>query len=67
MAGSYDVADFGFVLGYVDAAGGGTGYHLDATYNMGDLAFTLSQSFDDGVGYSEEVQFVVSYSIPLSM
>lgn len=57
--------DFSATYGMWDSGDGADGSHLDLTYGMGDLAFTLSQSFDDGVGLSEEVQFVVSYSIPL--
>ena len=72
VSAGLNVADFNFTLGYVDlddptTVGDDTGYHFDATYNMGDLAFTLSQSSDDGAGYSEEVQFVVSYTFPLDM
>ena len=69
VAGTLDIEDFSFTVGYVeaDAAGSPSGMHYDATYSMGDLAFTLSQSSDDGVGYSEEMQFVVSYSFPLDM
>lgn len=59
--------DFSVTYGMWDDFGapGADGSHLDLTYAMGDLAFTLSQSDDDGAGLSEEVQFVVSYSIPL--
>ena len=69
VAGTLDIEDFSFTVGYfeADAAGSPSGMHYDATYSMGDLAFTLSQSSDDGVGYSEEMQFVVSYSFPLDM
>lgn len=62
IALGYDFADFSFTYGMWSDDGA----HLDATYSMGDLAFTLSQAFDDAV-YSEETQFVVSYSIPLEM
>ena len=57
--------DFSATYGMWDSGAGADGSHLDLTYGMGDLAFTLSQTFDDGAGLSEEVQFVVSYSIPL--
>lgn len=62
IALGYEVGDYSFTYG--DWSTGGS--HLDATYSMGDLAFTISQSFDDAV-YSEETQFVVSYSIPLDL
>ncbi len=58
---------FTFTYGFIDVDGGGTGSHVDIAYSYTDnLTFTLSQSFDKGVGYSEEVQFVVSYSIPIN-
>ncbi len=54
----------GFTYGHFDDLGS----HFDVTYSYTDnLAFTLSQSFDDGGGYSEEALFVVSYSIPVEM
>lgn len=62
-----ELGDFSVAYGLWQdfGASGADGSHVDVTYGMGDLAFTLSQSFDDGAGLSEEVQFVVSYSIPL--
>ncbi len=62
IALGYDFSDFNITYGMWSDDGA----HLDATYSMGDLAFTISQGFDDAV-YTEETQFVVSYSIPLDM
>lgn len=62
VVGSVDIEDFTIAYG----AWSDEGSHIDLTYNMGDLAFTVSQAFDDDV-YTEEAQFVVSYSIPLDM
>lgn len=62
VAAGYDFADFNLTYGQWSTDGS----HLDLTYSMGDLAFTFSQAFDDAV-YSEEAQFVVSYSIPMDM
>ena len=62
VAVGYDISDFNITYGQWSTDGS----HIDLTYSMGDLAFTLSQAFDDAV-YSEETQFVVSYSIPMDM
>jgi uncharacterized protein (TIGR02001 family) len=61
---SYGVGAVGFTYGMFQDLGS----HVDVTYSYTDnLSFTFSQSFDDGGGYSEEIQFVVGYSIPLEM
>lgn len=41
------------------------GSHLDLTYTLSDVSFTISQSSGDD--YPEDVQFVVAYSLPLEM
>lgn len=60
---SAGAGDFSFAYGYFDFESGDSGSHIDATYTIGNAGFTLSQSFDDGAGYSEELQFVVSYEL----
>lgn len=65
---SYSYGDFGYALGYLELPDGTSGMHLDVTYSYTDnLSFTFSGSSDDGAGYSEELLFVVGYSIPLEM
>ena len=63
---SYGYEDFAFTYGMW----GDEGSHVDASYTLSDVTLTLSQSMDDSVfsaGYSEELQVVVSYSLPLEM
>lgn len=62
-----------FTLAYGDFISGDDfeGSHVDLTYALGDLAFTVSKASGESyetAGFSgEETQFVVSYSLPIDL
>ena len=62
-----------FTLAYGDFISGDDfdGSHIDLTYAIGDLGFTFSQgsgdSYEAAAFSPEELQFVVSYSLPVEL
>lgn len=67
FAAGVDISDFNITIGGW-SGDDYDGQHIDLTYSIGDLAFTFSKADGDSYDASltgDEVQFVVSYSIPL--
>lgn len=66
FAGSADFGDFNVTIG--GWSGDADGTHIDLTYALGDLAFTLSQASGDSYDIGSEdpdTLFMVSYSLPI--
>lgn len=63
----YDIAQFSFTLGGTDSDDEDSNYaHFDVSYAYNDnLSFTFSQMIDED--NDDDMHFVVSYSLPISM
>ena len=65
---SVGFGDFSMTYGDQSLIGDGAdGSHVDLTYSMGDLGFTFSKAGGDAYGGADDLQFVVSYSLPMDM